>query len=192
MNENIGPLALNIPLVVTQLIGFLLLLWFLNRFVFKPIFGILDERQRLITESYDQMDADRARMEQTRREYEQRLAGIEEEAREKIQAAVKEAQSLRDNLVADARTQAETIVEQGRNESERDRQRAFLEMRSQIVTLAVSAAGKVIDANLDGARQTKLVDDFIGSLDTAPAAVTETKPGAAAYAGTNGSAGTAA
>lgn len=108
MNENIGPLALNIPLVVTQLIGFLLLLWFLNRFVFKPIFGILDERQRLITESYDQMDADRARMEETRRQYEQRLASIEEEAREKIQAAVKEAQGLRDSLIADAQTHAAT------------------------------------------------------------------------------------
>ena len=57
-------------------------------------------------------------------------------------------------------------------------------MRSQIVTLAVSAAGKVIDANLDGVRQTKLVDDFIGSLGTSN--------GAAAYASTGGSAGTAA
>lgn len=193
MNENIGPLALNYPLIGIQIVGFLLLLWGLNRFVFKPIFAILDERQRLITESYDQMDADRARMEETRRQYEVRLQGIEEEAREKIQAAVKEAQSLRDNLVADARTQAETIIMQGRNESERDRQRAFLEMRSQIVTLAVSAAGKVIDANLDGARQTKLVDDFIGSLGTETAS--PAKPGAAAYAAasasTNGIAGAA-
>ncbi len=187
MNENIGPLALNIPLIITQVIGFLLLLWFLNRFVFKPIFGILDERQRLITESYDQMDADRARMEETRRQYELRLQGIEEEAREKIQAAVKEAQGLRDSLVADAQAHAATIIEQGRNESERDRQKAFLEMRSQIVTLAVSAAGKVIDANLDGARQTKLVDDFIGSLGTET--VPPAKSGAAAYASTNGSAG---
>ena len=97
MNENIGPLALNLPLIVTQIIGFLLLLWFLNRFVFKPIFGILDERQNLIKQSYDQMDADRARMEETRREYELRLQGIEEEAREKFQAAVKEEQGLRDS-----------------------------------------------------------------------------------------------
>ena len=58
-------------------------------------------------------------------------------------------------------------------------------MRSQIVTLAVSAAGKVIDANLDGARQTKLVDDFIGSLGTETAS--PSKPGAAAYASANGS-----
>ena len=52
-------------------------------------------------------------MEETRRQYEQRLAGIEAEAREKIQAAVQEAQALRDNLVADARQQAETIVDAG-------------------------------------------------------------------------------
>lgn len=193
MNENIGPLALNIPLIVTQVIGFLLLLWVLNRYVFKPIFGILDERQRLITESYDQMDADRARMEETRRQYEARLQGIEEEAREKIQAAVKEAQSLRDSLVADARTQAETIITQGRNESERDRQKAFLEMRSEIVTLAVAAAGKVIDANLTDARQTKMVDDFIGSLGSRSASgkIAETNsaeaaPGAGAYSVSNG------
>ena len=178
----IEPLA-----VITQIIGFAILLWILNRLLYKPLFGTLAQRQADINATYEQLDADRQRMETTRREYEQRLAGIEEEAREKIQTAVKEAQSLRDNLVADARIQVETMIEQGRNESERDRQRAFLEMRSQIVTLAVSAAGKVIDANLDGARQTKLVDDFIGSLDTVPAA----KPGAAAYASANGSTGTA-
>ena len=179
--------------VITQIIGFAILLFILNRLLYKPLFGALAQRQADIKATYDQLDNDRQRMETTRREYEQRLANIEEEAREKIQAAVKEAQSLRDNLVADARTQAETIVTQGRNESERDRQKAFLEMRSQIVTLAVSAAGKVIDANLDGARQTKLVDDFIGSLGTAnSSAVTESNRGAAAYAGTNGSAGTPA
>ncbi len=178
-------LGITPALLLTQIVGFLILMFLLWRFAFGRIFGILDERRSDIQATYDQMDADRARMEETRRQYEQRLQGIEEEAREKIQAAVKEAQGLRDSLIADAQAHAATIVEQGRNESERDRQKAFLEMRSQIVTLAVSAAGKVIDANLDGARQTKLVDDFIGSLGTETAA--QTKPGAAAYASTNGS-----
>ncbi len=173
-------------LLFTQIVGFLILLFLLNRFMFKPIFGILDQRQADIKATYDQLDDDRRRMEETRRQYEQRLQGIEEEAREKIQAAVKEAQSLRDSLVADAQSQAATIIEQGRNESERDRQKAFLEMRSQIVTLAVSAAGKVIDENLTDARQTKLVDDFIGSLGSSPAAAS--KFGAAAYSSPNGQA----
>jgi len=174
-------------LVLTQIVGFILLMLALNRFMFKPIFGILDQRQADIKATYDQLDDDRRRMEQTRRDYEQRLAGIETEAREKIQAAVKEAQGLRDSLMADAQSQAATIIEQGRNQSERDRQKVFLEMRSQIVTLAVSAAGKVIDENLTDTRQTKLVDDFIGSLGSAPAAAS--RPGAAAYSSSNGQAG---
>jgi len=157
-------LGITPALLFTQMVGFVLLLLLLNRFMFKPIFGILDQRQADIKATYDQLDADRARMEETRRQYEQRLAGIEAEAREKIQAAVQEAQALRDNLVADARQQAETIVTQGRNEAERERQAAFLAMRQQIVAIAMSAAGKVVGENLSDARQTKMVDDFIGNV----------------------------
>ena len=177
-------------LVITQIIGFVIMLWILNRLLYKPLFGTLAQRQADIKATYDQLDTDRERMEETRRQYEQRLAGIEAEAREKIQAAVKEAQGLRDNLIADAQAQAESLLQQGRNESERERQKAFLEMRSQIVTLAVAAAGKVVGENLTDARQTKMVDDFIGSLGTGAGHETarESKSGSSAYrsAGSNG------
>lgn len=153
-------------LLLTQIIGFVILMLLLRQFAFGPLFGILDERRRNIQESYDQLDADRKRMEETRREYEARLAGIEAEARERIQAAVKEAQTLRNNLVADAQGQAEAILQQSRNESERERQKAFLEMRQQIVALAVAAAGKVVGDNLDSARSSRLVDDFITNVGT--------------------------
>jgi len=185
MNQNIGPLALNFPLIVTQIIGFALLLWFLNRFVFKSIFAILDQRQADIKATYDQLEADRKRMEETRRDYEQRLAGIEAEAREKIQAAVQEAQVLRANLIADAQKQVETIIAQGRNEAERERQAAFLAMRQQIVAIAMSAAGKVVGENLSDARQTKMVDDFIGSVGMG--AVSESGRGVSGNAIANGS-----
>lgn len=148
-------------LLITQIIGFLILMVVLHRVFTTKVFSILDERRDNIKRAYDQLDADRAAMDELRRQYEQRLMGIEEEAREKIQAAVKEAQALRDNLMADSRRQAETIVAEGRNELERERQAAFLEMRQQIVALAISAAGKVVGENLNDARQTKLVDDFI-------------------------------
>lgn len=168
-------LGITPALLVTQIIGFLILMVLLNKFVFTRVFGILDERQANIQATYDQLEKDRASMEQTRRDYEQRLQGIEAEARERIQAAVKEAQGLRDNIVTDARTQAETIVARGQVESQREREKAFLEMRQQLVTLAVTAAGKVVGESLDGPRQSKLVDDFITSVGTG--AVVETGRG---------------
>lgn len=157
-------LGITPALLITQIIGFLILMVVLHQVFTRKVFGILDERRADIQTTYDQLDADRARMEETRREYEQRLANIEAKAREEIQAAVKEGQALRDSLVADARKQAETIIVEGRNDLERDRQQAFLEMRQQIVALAVAAAGKVVGESLNDARQVKLVDDFIGSV----------------------------
>ena len=192
MNENVGPLALNIPLIVTQIIGFLILLWCLNRFVFKPIFAILDERQKAIQDTYDQLDKDRAAMEQTRRQYEERLANIEHDARERIQAAVKEAQALRDSLVADAQRQAEAIVAQGRNDSEQERQQAFLEMRQQVVALAVAAAGKVVGESLDDARHVRLVDDFIGQVGAGAVAGHRASGNGSAADGATGGKGAAA
>lgn len=178
MEQIAEALYLDWHLILTQFFGFIILLFLLNQFVFKKVYGVLEERRDNIKQVYDQLDADRAAMEETRRQYEQRLADIEAEAREKIQAAVKEAQGLRDNLVSDARAQAESIVTQGRSDSERERQQAFLEMRQQIVALAIGAAGKVIGENLNDARHTSLVDDFIGSVGSG--AIRDTGRGVAA------------
>ncbi len=186
MDEIIKALGIDGRLILTQFLGFILLLFFLNKYVFKPANGILQERQDDIKHTYDQLDADRQRMEDTRRQYEQRLEGIEAEARERIQAAVKEAQALRDNLVSDAQAQAESIIEQGRNESERERQKAFLEMRQQVVALAVAAAGKVVGESLDNARHTKLVDDFITSIGTNGAGASVRPASQDGMGGTNG------
>ncbi len=180
--ENIGPLAISPALVFTEALGFLIFIYLLNRFVFKPIFAILDERQRTIQQTYDQLDEDRRQMEETRRQYEARLAAIEDAARERIQAAVKEAQTLRDNLVADAQQKAESIVESGHNEVERERQKAFLDLRGQIVSLTVAAAGKIVGESLDDAHHAKLVDDFITNVGNGVVA----QPGHSAPSGSNG------
>ena len=166
MDALLKSLGIEIPGLITQFLGFIVLAFLMAKYAFPPLLNIIDQRQADINSTYERMDTDRQRMEDTRRQYEERLAGIEAEARERIQAAVKEAQALRDNLVSDAQKQAESILEQGRNESERERQRAFLEMRQQVVALAVAAAGKVVGESLDNARHTKLVDDFITSVGT--------------------------
>jgi len=155
-------LGINPGLLVGQIIAFLIFAGVFWRFAQKPLLDILDQRQADIQATYDQLDADRDAMVKTRREYEQRLAGIEAQAREQIQAAVKEAQALREQMLADAQRQAESILERSRVESEREREKAFTEMRTQIISLSVAAAGKVIGEELDVNRHSKLVDDFIG------------------------------
>ncbi|MDR3709772.1 MAG: F0F1 ATP synthase subunit B [Capsulimonadaceae bacterium] len=164
---SIEPLA-----VLTQAVGFLLLLWLVKQYGLAPLFRMLDDRQAEIKSTYDQLDADRDAMQKTRAEYEARLAGIEAQAREQIAGAVKEAQELRTHILADAQKQAETILEKGRVEAERERQIAFLEMRRQLVDITLQAAGKVINETLDAKKHQALVDEFIGSVGVAPTQAT--------------------
>jgi len=176
MDSFLHQLGITPELLAGQIIAFLIFASLFWRFAQKPLLNVLDQRQADIQATYDQLDADRDAMVKTRREYEQRLAGIEAEAREQIQAAVKEAQALREQMLSDAQKQAEAILERSRIESQREREKAFTEMRQQIVSLSVAAAGKVIGEELDAKRHTKLVDDFIGMV--AAGSVSETgKPG---------------
>ena len=66
------------------------------------------------------------------------------------------------------------IVEQ-RADAERERQRAFAEMRGQIIDLAILGAGKVINETLDASRHQKLVDDLIGSVGVSQVSVAALK-----------------
>ncbi|MGO8672763.1 MAG: F0F1 ATP synthase subunit B [Capsulimonadaceae bacterium] len=161
MTTLLHSLGITLPLLLEQIAGFIVFAVLFWRFAQKPLLNLLDQRQADIQSTYDQLDADREEMVNTRNDYEKRLADIEAEARERIQEAVKEAQSLRDQIIVEARQQAESIVEQGRTESLREREKVFTEMRRDIVALSISVAGKVVGEKLDAQRHARLVDDFI-------------------------------
>lgn len=164
MEEIIRSLDIEWQGVVVQIIGFIILVVILNKLLYKPLFGAIDQRQADIKSTYDQLDQDRDAMAKTRKEYEDRLAGIEGQAREHIQAAVKEAQELAAGIKADAHKQGEALLEKARADAERERERVYVEMRQQIVDLAIGAAAKVIDATLDAKQHQALVNDFITSV----------------------------
>jgi F-type H+-transporting ATPase subunit b len=154
------------------MIGFIVLVLILAWLLYKPLFGAIDQRQADIKATYDQLDQDRDAMAKTRKEYEDRLAGIEVQAREHIQAAVKEAQELAAEIKADSIKQNEAMLEKARADADRERERVFVEMRQQIVELAIGAATKVIGESLDDSRHLALVNDYINSVSV-PASSTE-------------------
>jgi F-type H+-transporting ATPase subunit b len=103
-------------------------------------------------------------MEQLRTDYERRLAGIEAEARQKIQTAIKEAQSVRDEIIADSRGRAEGILQRGQEELLREREKTLVALRQEVADLVIGASSRLIERSLDDAAHRKLVDDFISSV----------------------------
>ena len=150
-----------------QIINFLLLLYLLNRFLFKRVFVLLDERGQKISKGLEDAEAAARDRELARAEREAAVAEARKEANEMIARANKIAEDTRNEILADARTEAERVSERAREEIIAEKERAMAEIRGQVAELALEAAGKLVRHEMDGPTQRRLVEGFLGEFEPA-------------------------
>jgi len=73
---------------------------------------------------------------------------------------------MRTELMAQARADAEQLLQKAREQIEREKRAALQEIRAQVADLAIEAAGKIVTSSLTPEVQRKLVEDFIAKLPT--------------------------
>lgn len=164
MASTLETLGINPQYILVALVGFLVLLFILMKFAFGPIVRVLQARQDKIRGDLDEAQARRDEMVALQKDYEQRLAAIEDEARNKIQAAVKEAQLARDEILTRAHADAQAIVLRGQEEAASERTKALTDARNQIVDLATLMARQSAKENLSAAGHAGLIDDAISKI----------------------------
>jgi len=130
--------------VALQTINFVVLAWLLNRFLFKPVRGVIAKRQEAIQTSMREAEAKKAEGERVIEEYRAKFAGIAseaEQAREQaLAAAAKEARRVRE----DAARQAQAEVERAKGEVGRERVEALRTLAERAAELATSIAGRLL------------------------------------------------
>jgi len=151
---------------VPLLIGFALIAFLVLR-VPIPFLSVphyrkeLDTRHERIATNKQQVDTAIAEVQQLRNDYAARLHKIEEEARERIDAAVREADAARAEIIADAERVAHAIVRRSEEELARERTRQRILFRQQLVKTAIDSAEEAIRANTNDTVQHKLIESFI-------------------------------
>lgn len=152
--------------LAVQAVGFLVLLWVFRKFLFKPILGILETRQKEIESQYAEAEAQRANAEELKAQYEQHLTKISEESHAKITEAIKEGQLMRENIISDSREQADRIITKAQEEIEREREKTIAELRVKVADIAIGAANKLIDEKLDTQKHRELISKYIDNLES--------------------------
>lgn len=144
-----------------SVVGFILLYILLARYLFRPVLEILDARDREIKSAYENAQAELARAEELRADYQKRLDGVEAEARALMQKAVREAQEAKDFILSEARARSAETIERGHEQLAREKEKALAELRQEVVGISIAAASKIIEESLDERLHRKLVNDFI-------------------------------
>jgi F-type H+-transporting ATPase subunit b len=157
----------DVGLMIWTLLVFGICFWILAKFVFPRIAEALDKRQKAIEESIDTAAQIRKEAEQILAEYRERLAEARGQADEIVARARKTGEAAETEILADARTKREEMMEQTRRDIQAETRRAIQEIRAEVADLTVLATEKVTRKSLTDADHKRLVEEALAELDFA-------------------------
>ena len=133
----------------------------LRIFLFKPINKIKDERTRTVQDDLDSAKKAKEEAEALRQQYDDSISSAKEEANKIIMKAHEDAEADKAMIMKKSQEEAEEIVTAAGKAAENERKRIIQQAQSQIADLAIAAASKVVGANLDDEKNSRLVDEFL-------------------------------
>ena len=153
----------DIGLIFWTTLSFLILLFILGKFAWKPILNSVNERESSILKALDEAENARKEMENLTADNERIL----QEARAERENMIKEARDIKTKMISDAKEEAKTTADsmilQAQEAIENEKKSAMADLKSQMASLSIGIAEKVIKEELSNKdKQLKLVEDMLG------------------------------
>ncbi len=148
-------------------INLVILYFFMRKLLFKPVTEFMEKRSKGIRDSLDNAERDKSEAAELKKKYEEQLNTARAEADRILEEARARANKEYESILSEAKKNSELIISKARDEIEREREQAMKGIKSQVAGLALAAASKVIEANMDTDSNRVLVDKFIDRVGAA-------------------------
>jgi F-type H+-transporting ATPase subunit b len=143
---------------------FLILFFILRRFAFGPIAAAVEAREKALEAAIDAAKADRDAAAKLLAEHQAQIEAARGEAQKLIADGRAVAERMRGDLLEQTRREQQEMLERARREIESEKDRAIAQLRREAVDLALAGASKVIEQNLESAKNRQLVESYLSSI----------------------------
>ena len=142
--------------VIAQIINFLILVWLLKRFLYKPILNAIEERENKIASQLEDAESKKEEARKEQDEFRQKNEGFENKKKELMKKAVEEAEEKRQKLLQEARNEANEFRSQLKKSSEEVQQNLSQEIEQKVQQEVFAITRKTLSdlASLDLEEQT--------------------------------------
>ena len=151
-------------LLLAQIINFIILLYILKRFLYKPILKVLEERKKRIETSIKQADDMQNRFDESTKKQEELLNKGREEATRIVEEAKQEARALSTLIQAETKQNIQDSLKKNQESLELEQQKMVAEARGQIVDMIASATEKVVTKSLKESDKERLIQQSIKDI----------------------------
>lgn len=145
-------------------VAFLILFFLLYKFAFPLILGMIDKRTERIRESLEKAEETKIEAERLMEDYKQQMAEARGDAAKVIEQGRKVADSMKEEIIAQAKEEAAGIVAKAHEVMETERKAASAELQGQVAELSVAVAGKIIGERLSADEHARLIEQFVAEV----------------------------
>lgn len=150
--------------IIFDVVNFLILMYLLHRFLYKPVLGKIDERREKIQDDLERARRERKQGEEFRSEYENKMAKADEEAREIIDRAARKAREQAEEIVNQAREEGRKEKQRVQEEIKRAQNEARAQLRNELAGLSLIAAGRFLEEKLSEEDHRELMERVVAEL----------------------------
>jgi F-type H+-transporting ATPase subunit b len=155
---------IDIKLVLTQILGFVILVGILGRFAWGPIVSGLEARRQRIAGEFAEAERRQKEADAQKAKFEAEMRGIDSLKRASIQEGIAEGQRVAAEIKEHANEEARARLERAEDEMAREREKAKELLKEQVVSLSIRTAEKILQSKLDDPAQRKLAAAFIDEV----------------------------
>ncbi len=150
--------------LIGQMLTFAVLVWFVNRFLWGPMTQMMEDRKTRIAEGLAAAERGKHEQELAERRATEVIHEAKQQAAEILAQAQKRANEIVEEAKDTARAEGQRIVAAANAEIDQEVNRAKEQLRGQVVTLAVTGAGKVLRKEIDPKAHDDLLQDLVAQL----------------------------
>ena len=153
-------LTLNLNLLYT-VVNVLILFLLLRKFLYKPVMGIIAQRQKQVDDALNAAETSKMEAAAAMNAAQDKLRNVDTEAAARREAYEQQAETAKQQLLAEAQKQADAIVAEGKAAAEAERQHKLREADAQTTALARAMCEKLLSRNLTEQDDSRLLDDLL-------------------------------
>lgn len=147
---------------IGQIIAFLILLWFFNKFITPAISSAIDARQKKIAEGLSAADRGQKSLDEARARAEEVIREARDRANQIVDAASKRSNEIVEAAKSSAQSEGDRLLAAAKQQIELETAKAREALRREVADLAVKSAARVLGREIDPAKHA----DILGKLAT--------------------------
>ena len=164
-DDSIPLLVLDPGLFVWTILSFLLLMFLLSKFAWKPLLKMLNEREEKIRTAIEKAENAEKKLETLNEQGEKILSDARSESQKLLLSTKETAQNLKEEIEREAKQKATSIIDQARVQIQAEKNQVLSEIKNELSSFSIMIAEKLIKKNINKDDNMKLINESIEKVN---------------------------